>query len=280
MSDKSTFAVIKRDGSKELLQLEKIQKQVALACKGISDVSPSMLEIKAQIELYDGMLTSIIDELLIRAAVNLIADEEIGHVNYQYVAGKLRNSALRKEVFQSFEIPSLYSIVLQNIAAGVYTNELLNWYTEEDFNAMDKFIDHEKDELYSYSAIEQLIDKYLVQNRITGQRYETPQVRYMIAAATAFHAESKASRMKWVKDYYNCTSDGLFTLATPVLAGLGTPTKQFSSCVLIRSDDTLNSIFVLSYKCTFRFQSYPQKFFFHQTVQQAHLYNHHHSYTS
>lgn len=239
----SKITVIKRSGERHPLQIEKIQKQVALACTGIADVSQSLVEIRGQIELYDGISTKTIDELLIRSAVNLINDSDVGHVNYQYVAGRLRVSTLRKEVYGQYEPPPLYSIVKRNVEAGVYTPDLLTWYTAEEWNQIDTFVDHSKDEDYSYSAIEQLIDKYLVRNRVTGQIYETPQVRYAVAAATAFHAESRPGRLRLVKDYYSCGSDGLFTLATPVLSGLGTPTKQFSSCVLIRSDDTLKSIF-------------------------------------
>lgn len=202
-----------------------------------------MVEIRAQPELHENIETKTIDELLIRGAVNLINDTEYGHVNYQYVAGRLRVSTLRKEVFGQYFPIRLYDMVKRNVAAGVYTTDLLVWYTEAEWDQIESFIDHEKDESYSYAAIEQLIDKYLVRNRVTGQVYETPQIRYAVAAATAFFNEDKTARMRWVKDYYLCASDGLFTLATPVLAGLGTPTKQFSSCVLIRSDDTLKSIF-------------------------------------
>ena len=150
---------------------------------------------------------------------------------------------LRKEVYGQYQPPSLYSIVKKNVEAGMYTPELLDWYSEEEWNIIDLVIDHSKDELYTYAAIEQLAEKYLVQNRSTGQIYETPQVRYAVAAATAFHKEPKSTRLKLVKEYYECASEGHFTLATPVLAGLGTTTKQFSSCVLISSDDTLDSIF-------------------------------------
>lgn len=237
------ITVEKRDGTKVPLDIEKIQKQVMFACKGIADVSPSMVEIRAQPELHDGISTKTIDELLIRGAVNLINDEKYGHTNYQHVAGRLRVSTLRKEVFGQYEPKRLYEVVKRNVDLGVYTAELLQWYTEAEWDQIDAFIDHEKDEAYSFAAVEQLIDKYLVRNRVSGKIYETPQIRYAIAAATAFFKEDKAQRMRWVKDYYSCASDGLFTLATPVLAGLGTPTKQFSSCVLIRSDDTLDSIF-------------------------------------
>jgi ribonucleoside-diphosphate reductase alpha chain len=151
---------------------------------------------------------------------------------------------LRKDVYGSYTPPHLYEIVKTNVATGLYTPELLEWYTEDDWNRMNDIIDHSKDEQYSYAAIEQLIEKYLVKNRSTKEIYETPQVRYMVAAATVFHKEEpNAARMRYIKEYYNAASDGLFTLATPVLAGLGTPTKQFSSCVLIRSDDDLDSIF-------------------------------------
>jgi ribonucleoside-diphosphate reductase alpha chain len=205
-----------------------------------------MIEIKSQIELHDGISTKTIDELLLKAMVNLIDETEnsdINNVNYQYVAGRQKVSMLRKEVYGEYEPPKLYSIVKKNVEHGMYTTELLDWYTEDEWGIIDLFIDHTKDEDYTYAAIAQLCEKYLVQNRATGQIFETPQVRYAIAAATAFHNEPKDKRLKYVKDYYECASDGQFTLATPVLAGLGTTTKQFSSCVLISSDDTLDSIF-------------------------------------
>jgi ribonucleoside-diphosphate reductase alpha chain len=205
-----------------------------------------MIEIKAQIEIYDGMKTKNIDELLLKAMVDLIDETEnpeINNVNYQYVAGRQKLSMLRKEVYGTYDPPRLYEIVKKNISLGLYTKELLEWYNEDDWNTIELFIDHRKDENYTYAAIAQFTEKYLVQNRATGKIYETPQVRYAVAAATAFHAEPRDKRLKYVKEYYECASDGHFTLATPVLAGLGTTTKQFSSCVLITSDDTLDSIF-------------------------------------
>jgi ribonucleoside-diphosphate reductase alpha chain len=239
--------VTKRSGQKELLTLEKWQAQIAKICTGIADVSQSMIEIKAQPHFYDGISTREIDEITLRAIVDLIdveSNPDVGHTNYQYVAGKQRLSMLRKDVYGEYEPPRLYEIVKTNVETGLYTNELLEWYTEEDWNKMDDMLDHSKDESYSYAAIEQLIEKYLVKNRSTKQTYETPQVRYMVAAATVFHKEEpNSARMRYIKEYYTAASDGLFTLATPVLAGLGTPTKQFSSCVLIRSDDDLDSIF-------------------------------------
>jgi ribonucleoside-diphosphate reductase alpha chain len=240
------ITVVKRTGERVPLDIAKIQRQVAHDCRGIDGVSPSMIEIKAQIELHDGMTTKTIDELLLKAMVDLIDETEnpeINNVNYQYVAGRQKVSMLRKEVYGEYAPPRLYEIVKKNIADGMYTKELLDWYTEDEWNIIDLFIDHAKDESYTYAAIAQLAEKYLVQNRATGKIYETPQVRYAVAAATAFHNEPKEARLKYVKEYYECASDGHFTLATPVLAGLGTTTKQFSSCVLISSDDTLDSIF-------------------------------------
>jgi ribonucleoside-diphosphate reductase alpha chain len=243
----TNITVIKRNGNKEPLMIEKWQTQVAKICQGIADVSQSMIEIKAQPHFYDGITTREVDEITLRAIVNLVdveANPDVGHTNYQYVAGKQRLSMLRKDVYGQYEVPNLYSIVKKNVATGLYTPDLLNWYSEEDWNKMNDMLEHEKDEQYSYAAIEQLIEKYLVRNRATKEIYETPQVRYMVAAATVFHKEEpNAARMRYIKEYYHAASDGLFTLATPVLAGLGTPTKQFSSCVLIRSDDDLDSIF-------------------------------------
>jgi ribonucleoside-diphosphate reductase alpha chain len=242
-----TITVIKRSGVKEPLMIEKWQAQVAKVCQGTADVSQSMIEIKAQLSFYDGITTEEIDEVTLRAIVDLIDVEhnpDVGHTNYQYVAGKQRLSMLRKDVYGSYTPPHLYEIVKKNVAVGLYTPQLLEWYSEDDWNRMQEMIDHSKDEEYSYAAIEQLIEKYLVKNRATKETYETPQIRYMVAAATVFHKEEpNTTRMRYIKEYYNAASDGLFTLATPVLAGLGTPTKQFSSCVLIRSDDDLDSIF-------------------------------------
>ena len=241
------ITVVKRNGDREPLQIEKWQAQVAKICKGTADVSQSMVEIRTQLHFYDGITTKEIDGITLRAIVDLIdveSNPDVGHTNYQYVAGKQRLSMLRKDVYGSYTPPHLYEIVKKNVATGLYTPELLEWYSEDDWNRMNDMIDHSKDEQYGFAAIEQLIEKYLVRNRATKEIYETPQVRYIVAAATVFHKEEpNSARMKYIKEYYNAASDGLFTLATPVLAGLGTPTKQFSSCVLIRSDDNLDSIF-------------------------------------
>lgn len=243
----TSITVTKRSGKKEPLMIEKWQAQIVKICSGIADVSQSMIEIKAQPHFYDGITTREIDEITLRAIVDLInveASPDVGHTNYQYVAGKQRLSMLRKDVYGSYQPPSLYSIVKKNVEVGLYTHELLEWYNEADWQKMDNLIDHSKDEDYGYAAIEQLIEKYLVKNRATKEIYETPQIRYIVAAATVFHKEEpNTARLRYIKEYYNAASDGLFTLATPVLAGLGTPTKQFSSCVLIKADDDLDSIF-------------------------------------
>ena len=237
--------VVKRDGSKVPFDLSKWQAQIAKVCEGVADVSPSMIEMNAQAQFFDGMTTKKLDEIALRAMVDLIDEiehPEVGHVNYQFAAGKQRISMLRKDVYGQFTPPRLYEIIKTNVEKKLYTPDLLTWYSEQEWDMLERAIDHDKDETLPYAAVEQLCEKYLVQNRVTGEIVETPQVRYMVAAAVGFHAEKK-DRLKLVKEFYQAASDGLFTLATPVLAGLGTKTKQFSSCVLIKSDDTLRSIF-------------------------------------
>ena len=164
------ITVVKRNGDRVPLDIAKIQRQVAYSCRGIDGVSPSMIEIKAQIELHDGMSTKTIDELLLKAMVDLIDESEnpeINNVNYQYVAGRQKVSMLRKEVYGEYEPPALYDIVKKNVELGMYTSELLDWYTKEEWDIIDLFIDHAKDEQYTYAAIAQLGEKYLVQNRAT-----------------------------------------------------------------------------------------------------------------
>jgi ribonucleoside-diphosphate reductase alpha chain len=237
--------VIKRNGTREEFDLAKWQAQIAKVCQGVADVSPSMIEIAAQAHFTDDMTTRELDQIALRSMVNLIDEEEnpdTGNVNYQYVAGKQRISMLRKDIYGAFEPPPLFEIIKKNVELGLYTPELLEWYSQGEWEQLGRWIDHEKDELLPYAAVEQLIEKYLVRNRSSGLMVESPQVRYMVAAAVAFHAETN-DRLKYVRDFYNSASDGLFTLATPVLAGLGTKTKQFSSCVLLKTNDSLKSIF-------------------------------------
>jgi len=239
--------VIKRSGERAPFELSKWQAQIAMVCEGVADVSPSMIEIASQPQFYDGMTTRELDQMALKAMVDLIDEEEnpgTANVNYQYVAGKQRISMLRKDVYGDYTPFHLYDIVVQNIEVGLYTSELLKWYSRSEWDELNNIVDHDKDELMPYAAVEQMIEKYLVQNRSTGRVVETPQVRYIIASAVMFAAETnKRDRMKMIKDFYHFASDGFFTLATPVMAGLGTNTKQFSSCVLLRTNDTLKSIF-------------------------------------
>jgi ribonucleoside-diphosphate reductase alpha chain len=179
----SQINVIKRNGERVPLDISKIQRQVKYGCRGIDNVSPSMIELKAQIQFADGMTTKTIDELLLKAMVDLIDEEEnpeINNVNYQYVAGRQRVSMLRKEVYGEYTPPKLYEIVKTNVSAGMYTAELLEWYSEDEWNIIELFIDHAKDENYTFAAIAQLCEKYLVQNKVTGKIYETPQVRHCV----------------------------------------------------------------------------------------------------
>ena len=164
--------VVKRNGNKEPLAIEKWQQQVAKICNGVADISQSMIEIKAQPHFYDGITTREIDGITLRAIVDLIDSDtnpDIGHTNYQYVAGKQRLSMLRKDVYGSYVPPHIYEIVKKNVELGLYTKDLLEWYSEDDWHKMEEMLDHEKDEQYSYAAIEQLIEKYLVRNRATKE---------------------------------------------------------------------------------------------------------------
>lgn len=231
--------VTKSDGSTELFQPEKIHKVLFWAVEGLSNVSVSQIETKAQLQLFPGIKTKEIHEILIQAAHELITEET---PNYQYVASRLKLFQLRKEVFGEFNPIPLRDIVKRNVEQGYYTKELLNWYTDDEFNQMDAMIKHERDYLYAYAGMAQLCSKYLVQNRVTGQKFETPQIANMLIAATCFHKYPSHTRMRWIKDLYNGLSTFDFSLPTPIMAGLRTPVKQFSSCVLIESDDSLESI--------------------------------------
>ena len=237
--------VIKQNGSKELLDISKIQKQVQVACKGIEDVSPSMIEVRAQLEFYDGISTKTIDETLLKAMVNLIdesEDPEINNVNYQYVAGRQRNKILRKHVYGQFKPPHLYDIVKKNIDNFIYTDDLLKWYTKDEWNILNSHLDHSYDENLEYAAIEQYVDKYLARNRVTKQVYETPSVCHMVIAATAFHMETE-NRIEKILNFYTQSINRRFTLSTPVISGVRSRTKQFSSCTLVDVGDSIESIF-------------------------------------
>jgi len=231
--------VTKRGGTKEPLNIEKIHQVVFFACEGITGVSPSEVEIKSQIQFYNGMTTKEIQETLIKAAADLINEDT---PNYQYVGGRLINYALRKEVYGSFTPCTVKQLVDRNTATGFYDPELTTKYSDLEWEKINSFIKHERDETLTYVAMEQLRGKYLVQNRATGDIFETPQMCYILIAATLFQEYPIETRIKWVKEYYDAISQHDISLPTPVMAGVRTPQRQFSSCVLIEAGDSLDSI--------------------------------------
>ena len=231
--------VTKRDGQKEPLDIEKLHKVVFHACENITGVSPSEVEIKSQISFANGMTTKEIQETLIKAAADLISEET---PNYQYVGGRLINYALRKEVYGNYEPCAIKDLVQKNIDLGFYDPDLISHYNDEEWQRINNFIKHDRDENLTYVAMEQLRGKYLVQNRVSGQIFETPQMCYALIAAVLFQDYPKETRLQWVKEYYDAISFHDISLPTPVMAGVRTPQRQFSSCVLIESDDSLDSI--------------------------------------
>ena len=231
--------VVKRDGVKEELDLDKMHKVVFFACDGIAGVSPSEVEIKSHIQFYDGITSTEIQETLIKSASDLISEET---PNYQWVAGNLVNYHLRKMVYGQFEPCHILDLVKQNVERGFYDPALLEDYSEEEWDTINSFIKHDRDFNISYVGMEQFRGKYLVQNRVTKDVFETPQMAYVLIAATLFSGYPQESRMKWVKDYYDAVSNFDISLPTPVMAGVRTPQRQFSSCVLIETDDSLDSI--------------------------------------
>ena len=231
--------VRKRSGQLEDINIEKLHKVVQYACDGISGVSASEVEINSQIQIYNAITTAHIQETIIKSAADLISEET---PNYQYVAGRLINYHLRKEVYAQFEPPCLCDIIDKNIDAGFYDPEFREKYTKDEIDQLQTFIDHKRDEYLTYAAMEQFRGKYLVQNRSTGQVYETPQVAYMMISATLFADYDEKCRMEYVKAYYDAISKFKISLPTPVMAGVRTPQRQFSSCVLIETGDSLDSI--------------------------------------
>ena len=231
--------VNKRDGRKETLNIEKLHKVVFYACEDITGVSPSEVELKSQIQFYNGVTSKEIQETLIKAAADLITEET---PNYQYVGGRLINYALRKEVYDGFEPWHIKKLVDRNTDSGFYDPELVTKYSDEEWDKIDSFIRHERDENLTYVAMEQLRGKYLCQNRVSGEIFETPQMCYILIAASLFQDYPVSSRLQWVKEYYDAISLHDISLPTPVMAGVRTPQRQFSSCVLIETDDSLDSI--------------------------------------
>ena len=233
--------VVKRDGRIESLDLDKMHKMVDEACKGLSNVSASQVEMKSGIQFYDGITTDQIQEILIRAASDLI---DLDNPNYQFVAARLLLFALRKSLWgRMHDCPHLYDHVLLNVDRGIYDADILNQYSREEFEKLQSFVDHDRDFLFTYAGLRQVTDKYLVQDRSTGKVYETPQFMYILIAATLFARYPKETRLDYVRRYYNAISKHKINIPTPIMAGVRTPLRQFASCVLVDVDDTLDSIF-------------------------------------
>lgn len=235
--------VTKRDGHLEPLDLAKFHRVVQWACEDLAGVSASEVELKSRVQFYDKIKTKDIHETLIKAASELI-DEDTP--NYQYVASRLINYALRKEVYAGPEPASLFDHVYSVVEAGYYDRSLIFAYDVPDFEVLEKAIDHDRDFNIAYAGMEQFRGKYLVKNRATKQYYETPQMAMMVIAMTLFVGYPKETRLRWVKDFYDAVSNFEISLPTPIMAGLRTPQRQFSSCVLIEAGDSLNSIIATS----------------------------------
>ena len=233
------ITITKRDGSHEVLDLEKMHKVVFYACDGITGVSASQVELKSHLQFYDKIQSTDIQETLIKAAADLISEES---PNYQWVAGRLVNYHLRKKVYADINPPHLSKIARSNVELGYYDPQFFAVYSEEEIDQLNSYIKHDRDNNIAYVGMEQFRGKYLVQNRVTGEIFETPQIAYMMISATLFQSYPKDTRMRYVKEYYDAISNFDISLPTPIMAGLRTPQRQFSSCVLIETDDSLDSI--------------------------------------
>jgi len=233
-----SILVTKRDGTTQDFDLDKVHKVLEWAVEGITGVSISEIEIKANIQLYDKIPAYDIHELLIKSAAELISDHT---PNYQFVAARLISYKLRKEVYGQYEPFKLRKVIEQNIERGVYDKSIFDKYSFNEIKQLNKYIKHERDNDFTYAGMEQFRGKYLVQDRRSKQYYETPQILYMMIAATLF-ADETENRLLWVKHYYDAISQFYISLPTPIMAGVRTPTRQFSSCVLIESGDSLDSI--------------------------------------
>ena len=235
----NNLSVTKRNGEKEPIDLDKIHKVITWAAKDLHNVSVSQVEIKAHIQFYDGIKTAEIHETLIKSAADLISTDA---PDYQYLAARLAIFHLRKKAFGQFEPPALFTHVARMVDMGKYDQHLLEDYTPEEFAEMDSYIDHWRDMNFSYAAVKQLEGKYLVQNRVTGEIYESAQFLYILVAACLFANYPKATRLDYIRRFYNAASTFKISLPTPIMAGVRTPTRQFSSCVLIETGDSLDSI--------------------------------------
>jgi ribonucleoside-diphosphate reductase alpha chain len=237
----SQISVKKRDGRIELLNLDKIHVMVDEACRDLAGVSASQVEMTSGIQFYNGITTAEIQEILIRSASDLISLET---PNYQYVAARLLLFSLRKSLYgKKKEFPSFINHIKFCINKLVYDSEILDSYSEDEIDILDRHINHERDFIFTYAGIRQVVDKYLVQDRSSGQVYETPQFAYMMIAATIFAKYSKETRISYVKRYYDAISKHKINIPTPIMAGVRTPLRQFASCVLVDIDDSLDSIF-------------------------------------
>ncbi|MCD9494036.1 class 1a ribonucleoside-diphosphate reductase subunit alpha [Photobacterium carnosum] len=233
------LTVTKRNGRKELIDLDKIHRVIDWAAEGLENVSVSQVELKSHIQFYDGIRTDDIHETIIKAAADLISEET---PDYQYLAARLAIFHLRKKAYGQFEPPTLFNHVKNLVEKGKYDSHLLDDYTEEEFTVMDTFIDHWRDMNFSYAAVKQLEGKYLVQNRVSGEIFESAQFLYLLIAAALFNKYPKETRLDYIKRFYDASSTFKISLPTPIMAGVRTPTRQFSSCVLIECDDSLDSI--------------------------------------
>ena len=237
---KTDLSIKKRTGQVEGLDIQKIHKVVNFACEGLAGVSSSLVQMNAGIQFSDGMTTKEIQDLLIRSANDLITLE---CPNYQYVAARLLLYGVYKEVYGGFEKTSLIDMIKKNVDRGVYDSAILDLYTKEEFAKLDGYIHHKRDENFTYAGLRQVVDKYLCQDRSNGELFESPQHMYMMIAATLFANYPKEDRLYYVRRYYDATSLFKINIPTPVMAGVRTPIRQFASCVLVDSDDTLDSIF-------------------------------------
>jgi len=236
------ISVVKRNGrGKEALNIEKIHEMVEYATEDITGVSSSQVEMNSGLQFYDGITTNEIQQILIKSANDLIS---LDNPNYQYVAARLLLYSLRKQLFHKlWDHPHIYTHVNDSVKKGVYDSDILKWYNKNDFDRMENWLTHERDYTFTYAGLRQVIDKYLVQDRSTGDIFETPQFMYMMIAATIFAHYPKNKRMSYVKRYYDAISKFKINIPTPVMAGVRTPIKQYASCVLVDVADTLSSIF-------------------------------------
>ena len=235
------ITVNKRSGNTEALDLDKLHVMVEEACKDLAGVSSSQVEMQSGIQFYDGITTAEIQEILIRSASDLI---DLEHPNYQFVAARLLLFALRKQLYgKRHEFVSLYDHINKCIGQGVYDAAILDKYTVEEIEKIDHWVDHGRDFLFTYAGLRQVVDKYLVQDRSTGNVYELPQFMYILIAMTIFAEYPKDTRLHYVKRYYDAISKHRINIPTPIMGGVRTPIRQFASCVLVDVDDSLDSIF-------------------------------------